>query len=125
MGGARVHALTTDPNPTEPAQQRRGGLIRDLCGQIHRGLLHVTLEPTRAHGQRLVERISPRPADRTIEVGPFQFNNSHHGLDAAWHRAARGQPARTGRTAPRRSLLFLGMRVVDDRLGHATRQLLP
>ena len=41
------------------------------------------------------------------------------------HRAARGQPARTGRTAQRRSLLFLGMRGVDERLGHATRQLLP
>src|SRR5262245_20037012 len=37
----RVHALTTDRNPTEPAKQRRGGLIRDLCCEIHRGLLHV------------------------------------------------------------------------------------
>src|SRR5262245_22198864 len=39
----RVHALTTDRNPTEPAKQRRGCLIRDLCCEIHRGLLHVTL----------------------------------------------------------------------------------
>src|SRR5215470_11325686 len=121
----RVHALTTDRNPTESAKQRRGCLIRDLCCEIHCGLLHVTLEPTRAHVQRLVEWIGPRTADRTIEVGPLQFDSPHQGLDAAMHRAAGGQQACTGGTGPRRSMLFLWMRVVHDRLGHATAQLLP
>ena len=87
--------------------------------------MDVRLHPPRTQAQDLVERIGAHTAARTVEVRPCQCDSPHEGLDAAWHRAARGQPARTGRTAQRRSLLFLGMRVVDDRLGHATRQLLP
>src|SRR4029434_2667098 len=39
----RVHALTTDRNPTESAQQCRSCLIRRIWCEFHRGLFHVTL----------------------------------------------------------------------------------
>src|SRR5262249_33604906 len=66
--GERVHALTTDGNPREPAKQGRGRLIRDFGGQVHHGLLHVTLQPPRTHVQHLVERRGPRTADPTTPL---------------------------------------------------------
>jgi hypothetical protein len=85
----------------------------------------VHLEPIRTHVQGLVEWIGPRMADLTREVGSLQVDRPHHGRDATRHRAAGGQQARTGGTGQMQSLLYLTMRVVHDRLGYATRQLLP
>jgi hypothetical protein len=87
--------------------------------------LYVTLYAPRTHVQRLIERIAPGTADPTIKVGPLKFDSPHHRLDAAAHRAAGSQQARTGGTGHLLSTLFLLMGVLHDRLGHTTGELLP
>src|SRR5262249_31267902 len=121
----RVHALTPDAHPRALATQRRGGRRRNLSGESHCGLLHVTLEPLRLHASDRIEWRGPRTADLTREGGSLQRDSPHHRRDAAMHRATGGQQACTGGAGPMRSLLFLWRCVVHARLGYATGQWLP
>src|SRR5215510_5001099 len=121
----RVHALTTDGNATEPPKEPRGRLIQDFGSHIHGSLLDVRLHATHTYAQYLVKRIGPRMAARTIEVGPRKLDSPYHRLDTARHRTTGGQPARTGGTRHRLPTLFLGMRLMHNRLRHPTGQLLP
>ena len=121
----RVQALTPDRHPTQPAQQRRGRLRRYLSGEVHRGLWHGTLYPSRPHVPHRVERRGPLTAAQTIQGGPRTFDSAPQSLDAVMPRATGGQPACTWGTGPRRSMLCLLLGGLHDRLGHATRPLLP
>jgi hypothetical protein len=92
---------------------------------IRHRLLHIELEgdPRSNSTRRQAERYPP--ADLTIEVRPRQLDCPYHRLDAARHRAACCQQARTRGTGHVWSTLYLLMGVLHDRLGDATRQLLP
>jgi len=86
--------------------------------------LHIALEASGPEAQRIVQWVVPLVTNPAVERGTRKLKTANHSLDAAMDRAAGCQKALTGRTGQVRSALFLGVRVLDNRLGQATGQLL-
>jgi hypothetical protein len=72
----------------------------------------------------VVHWVVPLATHPAVDRGTLTLHPAHHGLDTAMGRAAGGQKALTGRTGQGHSAQFLGVRVLDNRLGQATGQLL-
>ena len=86
--------------------------------------MHIALDASGTEAQRIVQWVVPLATNPAVEIGTLKLKTANHGLDAAMDRAAGCQKALTGRTGQVRSALFLGVRVLDNRLGQATGQLL-
>ena len=61
----------------------------------------------------------------TRDIRSLKLDGADHRLNGASHRGTSWQEALTSGTGHVRSMLFLFVGVLDDRLGQATRQLLP
>ena len=87
--------------------------------------MHIKLEAARTQAQHLIEGIATMATAATIEIRSLKLDGADHRLNGASYRGTSWQEALTSGTGQVRSMLFLFVGVLDDRLGHATRQLLP